>query len=58
VSKVKASPLYEEVASHVRTALHDSDPLVRAEASAWLAYRRLPVSPRAIVIAATAQQPA
>ncbi len=54
MSKTKtAIPLYEEVATHVRRALHDPDPLERAEASAWLTYRRLPISPRAIVMAAT-----
>jgi hypothetical protein len=54
VSKTQAAtPLYEEVATHVRRAMHDPDPLERAEAAAWLTYRRLPVSPRAIMLAAT-----
>lgn len=47
------TPLYREVAAHVRRAMHDPDPLQRAEAAAWLTYRRLPVSPRAIMLAAT-----
>jgi len=57
VSKAKAAPTYdyEDVAAQVRRAMHDPDPLERAEASAWLAFRRLPVSPRAIIIAATVQ---
>lgn len=51
-----AVPLYEEVATHVRRAMHDPDPLERAEAAAWLTYRRFPVSPRAITLAATIEQ--
>jgi hypothetical protein len=51
-----AIPLYEEVAAHVRQAMHDPDPLERAEAAAWLTYRRFPVSPRAIMLAATIEQ--
>ncbi len=60
MSKTKVeSPTYKEVATQVRRALHNPDPLARAEAGAWLASWELPVSAAAILIAATMKyQPA
>ncbi len=46
------APSHEDVVNAVRAALHDPDPLARAEASARLMRWGLPISPRAIVVAA------
>ena len=45
-------PRHEDVARAVRAALHDPDPVNRAEAAALLMRWNLPVAPRAIVVAA------
>jgi hypothetical protein len=46
------APSHEDVVEAVRAAIHNPDPLLRAEAAARLMRWDLPVSPHAIVVAA------
>jgi hypothetical protein len=55
------APSHDDVVAAVRSALYDPDPLARAEAAARLMRWGLPISARAVVVAAEraiAAQPA